>query len=235
MAKGTMDRIADILKSNINEALNRIEDPVKMVDQITRDVEEEVDKAVAALASAMATQRRLVREVQRNGEQIQVWQAKAEGGVEAGDEDYARLVLAQKARLEQTNDRLEPVLAESGEKVAQLRVLVEELRAKLQEVRARREKLVARYRAERRGGQASPAGVADEVEAVARFAAAEQRVQGHERDLARFQQQSEQLVAEAEVQHELNADRQVEQELNKVERDRQVEEEMAELKAGKGS
>ena len=118
MAKGTMDRIADILKSNVNEALNRIEDPVKMVDQITRDVEEEVDKAVAALASAMATQRRLEREVQRNAQQIQVWQAKAEGAVEAGDEDYARLVLAQKARLEQTNDRLEPVLAESGEKAA---------------------------------------------------------------------------------------------------------------------
>ena len=55
MAKGTMDRIANILKSNVNEALNRIEDPVKMVDQITRDVEEEVDKAVAALASAMAS------------------------------------------------------------------------------------------------------------------------------------------------------------------------------------
>ena len=235
MAKGTMDRIADILKSNVNEALNRIEDPVKMVDQITRDVEEEVDKAVAALASAMATQRRLEREVQRNDEQIQIWLAKAKGAVEAGDEDYARLVLAQKARLEQTNDRLEPVLAESGEKAAQLRVQVEELRGKLQEVRARREKLVARYRAERRSGQASPAGVADEVEAVARFAAAEQRVRGHERDFARFEQQSEQLVAEAEFQRELDADRQVEQELNQAERDRQVEQELAELKLGKGS
>lgn len=235
MAKGTMDRIANILKSNVNEALNRIEDPVKMVDQITRDVEEEVDKAVAALASAMATQRRLEREVQRNGEQIQVWQVKAEGAVEAGDEDYARLVLAQKARLAQTNDRLEPLLAESAETVVQLRVQVEELRGKLQEVKTRRETLVARYRAERKSGQESPAGVADEVEAVARFAAAEQRVRGHERDLARFEQQSEQLVAEAEVQRELDADRRVERELNQVERDRQVEEQLAELKSGKGS
>ena len=235
MAKGTIDRIADIFKSNLNEALDRIEDPIKMVDQITRDVEEAVDQAVAALATAMATERRLEREVQRNSDQIQTWQEKAETAVEAGDEDYARLVLAQKARLEQANARLEPSLAESGQAVVQLRVQVEELRGKLEEVKARREKLVARYRADQKAGETSPAGVADELEAVARFAAVERRVQGHERDLARFEERSEQLVAEAEVQRELAADRQVERELDQVERERKVEEELAALKADKVS
>lgn len=231
MAKGTMDRIAAIFKSNVNEVLDRIEDPVKMVDQIARDVEDSVDQAVAALARAMATEKRLEREEKRNAEQIQTWQDKAEGAVEAGDEDYARLVLAQKAKLELANARLEPALAESRETVANLRVQVEELRGKLGEVRTRREKLIARYRAGQQRGETQVAGMADEVEAVARFAAIEQRVKGHERDLGRFEEQVDQLAAEAEVQRELDEERRVEKELQQTERARQVEEELAALKA----
>lgn len=235
MAKGTIDRIAAIWKSNLNEVLDRIEDPVKMVDQIARDVEDAVDQAVAGLARAMATERRLEREVQRNAEQIQTWQTKAEGAMATGDEEYARLVLVQKARLEQANIRLEPALAESRETVAQMRVQVEQVRGKLAEVRTRREKLIARYRASQRHGEEGTAGIYEEVGAVARFAAVEQQVQVHERDLARFEEQAEQLAAEAEVQRELAEERRVERELEKVERDHKVDEELAALKADKVS
>ena len=234
MAKGALDRIATIWKSNLNEVLDRIEDPIKMVDQIARDVEDAVDQAIAALAAAMANQRRIERKVHCNSEQIQAWQGKAEMAVEAGDEDYARLVLAQVARLEQANVRLEPALAES-EAAAQLRVQVEQLRGKLQQVRERRQKLFGSYRASQLRGDENSPRIAAELEAVARFAAVERKVHQRERDLARFEERSEQLVAEAEVQRELAADRQVEKELNQVERERWVEEELMTLKADKVS
>lgn len=235
MAKGALDRIATIWKSNLNEVLDRIEDPIKMVDQIARDVEDAVDQAIAALAAAMANQRRIEREVHCNSEQIQAWQGKAEMAVEAGDEDYARLVLAQMARLEQANVRFEPALAESEAAAAQLRVQVEQLRGKLQQVRERRQKLFGSYRASQLRGDENSPRIAAELEAVARFAAVERKVHQRERDLARFEERSEQLVAEAEVQRELAADRQVEKELNQVERERWVEEELMTLKADKVS
>ena len=138
MAKATMERVSAIFKSNINDVLDRIEDPVKMVEQIARDVEDAVDQAVVALARAMATEQRWAREQKRNAEQIRAWQDKAEKAVEADDEEYARLVLAQKAKLEHANIRLQPALDESCAIAAHLQLQVDQLRGKLGAVRARR-------------------------------------------------------------------------------------------------
>lgn len=238
MAKATMERVSAIFKSNVNDVLDRIEDPVKMVEQIARDVEDAVNQAVVALARATATEQRWAREQKRNAEQIRAWQDKAEKAVEADDEEYARLVLAQKAKLEQANIRLQPALDESCAIAAHLRLQVEELRGKLGAVRARRDKIVARHRVGLQRGEGPLVGVADEVKAVARFAAIEQRVKGHERDLARFEEQVDQLdqlAAEAEVQREWNEERRVERELEQTERDRRVEDELAALTADRPS
>ena len=77
--------------------------------------------------------------------------------------------------------------------------------------------------------------VVAESHSVARFAAIEQRVKGHERDLARFEEQVDQLAAEAEVQREWNEERRVERELEQTERDRRVEDELAALTADRPS
>ena len=220
---GTIERIAAIWKANLNEVLDRIEDPAKMVDQIVRDAEQAVDQAVAALVKARATKRRLERDLERNAEQTQMWQAKATAAVEAGNDEGARLALMQKTELDQAQVRLEPALAESCDIVAELAEQVEILRQKLRDIRARRGKLVARCCAERERG------VAFGADAPAhRVAAIEQRVQQSERDLTRFEEQVDQAVAEAEVLRELAAKR-------RAERDHKVAEELAALKAEKTS
>ena len=216
---GAIERIAAIWKANLNEALDRIEDPAKMVDQIVRDVERAVDQAVAALVKARATKRRLARDFQRNTEQMQMWQAKAAAAVEAGNDEGARLALIQKTELDQAHVRLEPALAESCDTVIQLEEQVETLRQKLRDIRARRGKLIARCCAERERGVA----FGEDVPAL-RFTAIAQRVQQSERELTRFEEQVDQAAAEAEVLRELAAER-------RGERDRKVAEELAALKA----
>ena len=216
---GAIERIAAIWKANLNEALDRIEDPAKMVDQIVRDAECAVDQAGAALVKARATKRRLERDLQRNAEQMQMWQAKAAAAVEAGNDEGARLALIQKTELDQAHVRLESALAESGDTVVQLEEQVEILRQKLRDIRTRRGKLIARCRAERECGVAF-----GEDASALRFAAIAQRVQQSERELARFEEQVDQTAAEAEVLRELAAER-------RAERDRKVAEELAALKA----
>ena len=216
---GAIERIAAIWKANLNEALDRIEDPAKMVDQIVRDVERAVDQAVAALVKARATKRRVERDFQRNTEQMQMWQAKAAAAVEAGNDEGARLALIQKTELDQAHVRLEPALAESCDTVIQLEEQVETLRQKLRDIRARRGKLIARCCVEREHGVA----FGEDAPAL-RFAAIAQRVQQSERELTRFEEQVDQAAAEAEVLRELAAER-------RGERDRKVAEELAALKA----
>ncbi len=212
-----IERIAAIWKANLNEVLDRIENPAKLVDQIVRDAEREVDQAVAALVEARATKRRLERDLQRNAKQMQMWQAKAAAAVEAGDDAGARLALIEKTELDQVHKQLEPALVESCDTVAELEEQVEILRQKLRDMHTRRGKLIARYCAERECGVAAP-----------RFDAIAQRVQQSECELVRFEEQVEQAVAEAEVLRELAANR-------RAERDRKVAEELTALKAEKTS
>ncbi len=218
-----IERIAAICKANLNEALDRLENPTKMVEQIVRDAERAVDQAVDALIKARATKRRLARDLERNAEQMQMWQAKATAAVEAGNDEGARLALIQKTERYQAQMRLEPALAESCETVVELEEQVEVLRQKLRHIRVRRGKLIARCCAERARGV--PFG---EDSSALGFDAIAQRVQQSERELGRFEQQVDQAVAEAEVLRELAAQR-------RAERDHKVAEELAALKAEKTS
>ncbi len=231
MSKGTMDRIAAIWRSNVNEVLDHLEDPEKIVPQMVRDMEASVDQAVASLSKAVANQKRLEKEHARNVDKIAECQEKAEVAVEKGDEEYARLVLAQKAQLGQTNAALEPLLEESREVVVQLRPQLEELRTRLGEAKERQDALISRVRSERRQQAADKGvGIGTESEAYVRFAEIEQRVRDHEKDFARFEEQAMVADAEAELLREMAEGERTERELKRMEAEHRVEEELAKLR-----
>lgn len=54
---GIFQRIGDILKSNINDLIDKAEDPEKMVKQIIRDLQSDVQEATEAYGKALASQR----------------------------------------------------------------------------------------------------------------------------------------------------------------------------------
>ena len=50
-------RLTDLLKANINDLIDRAEDPEKMVKQIIIDMEEQLQLAVQGLGTVMASER----------------------------------------------------------------------------------------------------------------------------------------------------------------------------------
>ena len=143
--------------------------------------------------------------------------------------------MEQKARLEQVHTRLESALAESRETVGRLRVQVGKLRDKLGEIRTRRKRLVVRHRAGKWRDESPGSEMAGEVGAVDRLAAIDARVKGSERELTRFEEQVEELVAASEVSRDFDEEHGAEDELLQVERERKVADELAALKADKAS
>lgn len=231
MSKGTLDRIAAIWRANVNEVLDHLEDPEKLVPQLVRDMEDSVDRAVASLGRAVANEKRLQKEHAKNVEQIAESQEKAEIAIEKDDEQAARLYLEKKAQLVRTNEVLQPSLAESGEAVKQLRTQLEELRTRLQEAKNRQQVLIEKVRAGRRSaggskdGNMGPAG-----EAHTGFTEIERRVREHERDFSRFEEKAMVAEAEAEVQREMAESERNDRELKKIEAERRVEAELAALR-----
>ena len=217
MAKGAFARISDILKSNINEMLDRAEEPDKMIRQMVRDMEEAVGKATASVGTAVANHKRLERQFNDKQSQVAEWQRKAERAVEAGEDVLARRALERKAVLAKAAEDLAPALEESRQTAEQLREQLRELKTKLEEARTRQGTLIARHQA---------------AQARKRLA---QSISGLGQDafssFERFEQKVEESEAEAVAHVEISGEMEdVEKEIRQIEVDHSVDDELKALK-----
>jgi phage shock protein A len=218
MAKGTIARIRDILKSNMNEMLDRAEDPEKMIRQMVRDMEDAVNKATASVGTAVANQKRLERQYNDRQNQAAEWQGKAERAVEAGDDSLARRALERKTMLMRAVTELEPAIDESRQTAEQLREQLRELKTKLEEARTRQGTLVARHQAAEARKRLAQSITGLGKDAFSSFERFEERVTSTEAEAA----------AHVEIAGEMDS---IEREVRQLDADREVEDELSALKA----
>ena len=101
------ERIADILKANINDMIDKAEDPVKMVKQLILEMEDQVDEATRALGQAMGSQKVAAKELADAKAKVADWNDKAKLALKNGDEALARKALDIKVGLEGQVEQLQ--------------------------------------------------------------------------------------------------------------------------------
>lgn len=92
-------RFKDIMSSNINAMLDKVEDPEKMIDQYLRNLNSDLGKVKSETASIMAEEQRAKRALNECQDEIIKMQAYAVKALEAGNENDARRFLENKATL----------------------------------------------------------------------------------------------------------------------------------------
>lgn len=229
----TLDRISHIVRSNVNEVLDRLEDPEKMVRQMVRDMEAAVDKAVGAVSTAVADQRRLEKERVATRERIVQMQGKASRALELGDEELARQVLGRKVILEEGLRGIEPALDQSQKTVEELRAKLTMLRDDLRDAQQRQGALIAKLRGvrqadERRGELTGDSDPYREVQSL------EQRLLEKKNQFERLRQRldlaDETDTATQEIRREIFGDGGLTSEINQLEMQQKVEAQMAALR-----
>ena len=96
---GIFDRMTDIFKSNVNDALDRMEDPEKMLKNMIIEMEEALTKATSALAKAIANEQNLRKQQGLAQQQAAQWEEKAALAMKAGNADLAKQALSKKITL----------------------------------------------------------------------------------------------------------------------------------------
>jgi phage shock protein A len=173
----------------------QFEDPEKMLKQAIREMEESIGEVTGQTAKAMANEKTLSRELERNRAQCGQWQDRAVKAVEAGDEALARKALARKNEHDKLVAALEDQLTAAREASATMQRQLAGMKAKLAEAKRNLATLSARKRAAdfRRKVDSQAAGLSAEVDdnAFAKF--------------DRLKAKVEQAEAEAEAVAELRA------------------------------
>jgi phage shock protein A len=96
-----MDRVATVIKSNLNYLINKAEDPEKMLDQILIQMRQQLVEAKRQVAVAIADEKRLGAQLEAELEQVGEWGRRATMAVQKGEDDLAREALQRKADHEQ--------------------------------------------------------------------------------------------------------------------------------------
>ncbi|MCR5845334.1 MAG: PspA/IM30 family protein [bacterium] len=215
-------RISDILKANINDLLDKAEDPEKMVKQLILEMEDQVDVATQGLGQAMASEKIAKSQLEQAKENVLDWENKAKAALKQGNEDLARKALDSKVGVEKQVAVFEQSYQKIAEQTAKLRDQVRALKAKLEEARARENLIIARAQmAEATEGVARTISSTSTDSAFAKLEKMEQKVAEKEAIAAAFT--------------EINADDYAPvDEFAIVERNQAVEDELARLKSELG-
>lgn len=97
---GILARFADIMKANINDLLDKCEDPAKMIDQTLRNLNENLADVKKETASIMALEKSAKRALDDAQDEVTKWTDYAKKALTAGNEGDAKQFLAKKVEIE---------------------------------------------------------------------------------------------------------------------------------------
>ena len=103
---GILDRFTDIIKANINDLLDKAEDPAKMIDQYMRELTDNLADVKKETAAVMAEEARVAREVKANEVEVAKYDDLARRALAAGNEGDARVFLAKKQEVASKGESL---------------------------------------------------------------------------------------------------------------------------------
>ncbi len=101
---GILDRVSTLLRANINDMIDRAEDPEKVVKQLIIDMNNQLLQVKTQVAASIADEKLLYQRYQDNAEKANDWQQRAELAVEKGQDDMAREALSRRNSFQQTAD-----------------------------------------------------------------------------------------------------------------------------------
>lgn len=140
-------RFSDLVRSNVNSALDQAEDPRKVLEQTILDMEGEHKKAKQKLLESMT----LLKTTEKQCESLKKagadWEQKAIAALKANNEELARTALAEKQKAEDLAARTGGEVEAQKASTEQLKVQIKQFEDKIGEAKRRKDELIARLNA----------------------------------------------------------------------------------------
>jgi len=154
---GLMDRVSTLLRANLNDLIDKAEDPSKMIKQVILDMENQLLQVKTQVAISIADQHMLEKKQKENDVKAAEWMRKAELAVDRGQDDLARAALERHKSCERTAESFREQVADQRAQVEMLKAVLGKLEQKLSEAHSKSAMLLAQHRRARALGKASDA------------------------------------------------------------------------------
>ena len=155
-----MERVATLVRANLNDLIDKAEDPEKMIKQVILDMQNQLLQVKTQVAIAIADQHLLDKKRKENDEQSAEWVRKAELAVDKKQDDLARAALERSLSYRQMTENFAQQVADQTVQVENLKSALRKLEQKMAEAQSKSELLIAQHRRARALNKAGDARVA---------------------------------------------------------------------------
>jgi phage shock protein A len=184
------NRLGTLLKSNVNDAISKAEDPEKMLNQMLLDMQQQLVEAKKQVAVAIADEKRLAKQFEQEKTLSVEWEKKAMLAVKAGNDELAKQALHRKTEHEKLAVGYEQQWQAQKTAVDQLKGALQSLNGKIEEAKRKKNLLIAR--AKRAEAQRTIAETMDGISNTSAF-----------ETMARMEDKINKAEAEAQATYEL--------------------------------
>jgi phage shock protein A len=143
---GLLERVSTLIRANLNDMIDRAEDPDKMIKQVILDMDNQYLQVKTQVAVSIADQHMLEKKLKENEDIGSDWMRKAELAVDKGVDDLARAALDRYQTSLRLAQSYREQVADQKAQVDTLKSALQKLEQKLDEAKSKRDLLLARHR-----------------------------------------------------------------------------------------
>ncbi|MBU3210455.1 PspA/IM30 family protein [Clostridium algidicarnis] len=141
---GVFSRVSNMFKAKVNNALDEAENPIELLDQKIRDMEENLNKAKLSSAQVLGNVRETEKKMVAAQNESKDWEEKVKLAVSKGNDDLAKRALERKLDADKKYLSLQSSYTEASTKAEFLKKNLKELEDEIQKTRSYRDEAAAR-------------------------------------------------------------------------------------------
>lgn len=215
-------RVKTLMSSELNAALDKAEDPVKMLEQFMRDMEADMREAETAVAKQIANEKMLKKKWDDANAMVEKRQEQAVKALEADNDELAKRALEDKKDHEAKAETMKESYERAKADADTLRSKLDEMKEEHRQMKLKKDSLKAR---------AESAKTKTKINRAMSSVGSDDSKRGFER----MEEKVLQYEAEAETSDDMRSEsRSLDDELDALDKGNGIDDELAELKKKMG-
>lgn len=143
---GIWEKLSTLIRSNINDAIAKAENPEKMLNQVLLDMRDQLQKAKTEVAVAIADERKLKAQAEDEQKLSGDWEHRAMLAIREGRDDLAKQALVRQQEHAERAIQLAETWQKQSAETERLKESLRQLNDKIEEAKRKKNLLVAKQK-----------------------------------------------------------------------------------------